>query len=79
MTFAGAFPLLLGAIVTAGPEEADFVAETTELEGLVAETTVSRAPVEVGMPVVYAVRLSGPGRTTAALARTETLGASRVP
>ena len=75
MALPCAWPLLLGAIVAAAPEEADFVVERTELDGLLAETSVARAPVEVGMPVVFTVRLGGPGRTTAALARAETLGA----
>lgn len=74
MPLACACPLLLGVIVAAVPEEADFAVETTALEGLLAETTVARAPIEVGVPVVFTVRLSGPGRTTAALARAETLG-----
>jgi len=72
-----AVPLLLGAIVAASPEQADLVVEQTEFgtkeDGLLAETTVARAPVEVGVPVVFTIRLSGPGRATAVLARPETL------
>ena len=42
MPLACACPLLLGVIVAAVPEEADFAVETTALEGLLAETTVAR-------------------------------------